>query len=196
MTTFEKLGDAALRIARPRGTSGARIAQAVRAWPGVVDVALTEAWIGVSFEGVPSVTPDRVAALDGLAAEGEGRTVEIAVRYDGADLADVATLSGLEASEVITRHTHAEYTVLFLGFRPGFAYLGGLPSELEVSRLAEPRVTVPKNAVAIAGPYAGVYPFASPGGWRILGTAQGVVLFDAVRGALLRPGDRVRFRPE
>lgn len=193
---IEKLGDAAVRIPRPRGKSGAAIARAVRAWPGVVDVALTECWIGVVFANAPNVTPDDIAALDAIAAvETNERIVEIAVRYDGPDLADVAHLSGLDASEVALRHSRAEYTVLFLGFRPGFAYLGGLPSELEVPRLAEPRARVPKNAVAIAGPYAGVYPFESPGGWRILGTAQGVTLFDPARGALLRPGDRVRFRP-
>ncbi len=191
---IEKLGDAALRIPRPHGKSGAAIVDAVRAWPGVVDVALTEAWIGVVFDRAASVQPDQIAALDVLASEHTGATIEIDVRYDGPDLDDVATLSGLDAREVAARHSRAEYTVLFMGFRPGFAYLRGLPRELEVSRLAEPRVRVPKNAVAIAGPYAGVYPFESPGGWRILGTATGVTLFDASRGALLRPGDRVRFR--
>ena len=192
---IQKLGDAAVRIARPRGKSGARIVEAVRAWPGVADVALTEAWIGVVFEERIAVSDEQVAALGALAAESAGATVEIAVRYDGPDLADVARALGLDASEVAARHSRAEYTVLFLGFRPGFAYLGGLPRELEVPRLPEPRVSVPKNAVAIAGPYAGVYPFASPGGWRILGTALDVVLFDVARGSLLRPGDRVRFRP-
>jgi KipI family sensor histidine kinase inhibitor len=190
----EKLGDSALRIPRPRGKSGAAIVDTVRAWPGVIDVALTEAWIGVVFDRAPSVQPDQLAALDALASENTGRTIEIDVRYDGSDLDEVAKLSGLETRAVVTRHAHAEYTVLFLGFRPGFAYLGGLPRELEVPRLAAPRVRVPKNAVAIAGPYAGVYPFDGPGGWRILGTAVGVALFDASRGALLRPGDRVRFR--
>jgi KipI family sensor histidine kinase inhibitor len=190
----QKLGDAALRIPRPRGKSGAAIVEAVRAWPGVVDVALTESWIGVVFANAPSVTPESLAALDALAAETNDATIDIAVRYDGPDLADVAKLAGLDAREVVLRHSRAEYTVLFLGFRPGFAYLGGLPRELEVPRLPEPRVRVPRNAVAIAGPYAGVYPFDGPGGWRILGTATNVTLFDPARGALLRPGDRVRFK--
>ena len=194
---MEKLGDAAVRIPRPRGKSGAAIVEAVRAWPGVVDVALTERWIGVVFATAPHVTEENLSALDALAgAETNDRVHEIAVRYDGPDLADVASATGLDASEVIARHSRAEYMVLFLGFRPGFAYLGGLPRELEVPRLAAPRARVPKNAVAIAGPYAGVYPFESPGGWRVLGTAQRVTLFDPARGALLRPGDRVRFRVE
>ena len=191
---IEKLGDGAVRIPRPRGKSGAAIADAVRAWPGVVDVALTEAWIGVAFADAVSITPAQVASLDALVEERAGRTHEIAVRYDGLDLDDVGKLTGLDAREIAHRHARAEYTVLFLGFRPGFAYLDGLPRELVVPRLASPRVRVPKNAVAIAGPYAGVYPFESPGGWRILGTAIDVVLFDATRGALFRPGDRVRFR--
>jgi KipI family sensor histidine kinase inhibitor len=192
----QRLGDIAVRIPRPRGKSGAAIADAVRAWPGVVDVALTESWIGVVFANAPVVAPENIAALDALvAAETNDTTVEIDVRYDGPDLADVATLAGVDVDEIVARHSCAEYTVLFLGFRPGFAYLGGLSSQLHVPRLAEPRARVPKNAVAIAGPYAGVYPFESPGGWRILGTARGVTLFDSSRGALLRPGDRVRFHP-
>lgn len=192
---MQKLGDGAVRIARPRGKSGAAIADAVRAWPGVADVALTEAWIGVVFEDAVAVTPEQLAALDALAAEASGRTIEIAVRYDGPDVDDVARLARLDPSAVVAAHSRAEYNVLFLGFCPGFAYLGGLPNELEVPRLPAPRVRVPKNAVAIAGPYAGVYPFESPGGWRLLGTARDITLFDATRGALLRPGDRVRFRP-
>jgi UPF0271 protein len=192
---MDKLGDLAVRIPRPRGKSGALVVDAVRAWPGVVDVALTENWIGVVFASTPHVTEEDIASLDTLvAAETNNTIVEIAMRYDGSDLADVATLSGLAESEVIRRHSRAEYTVLFMGFRPGFPYLEGLPKALEVPRLAQPRVWVPQNSVAIAGPYAGIYPFESPGGWRILGTAVGVSLFQPSRGALLQPGDRVRFR--
>ncbi len=190
---MDRLGDVALRIPRPRGKNGEAIARAVRKWAGVVDVALTEAWIGVSFaEGVaPNVTDAQLRSLETLDEdEAPPRTIEIAVRYDGVDLADVARECNVDVALV---HSRAEYTVLFLGFQPGFAYLGGLPRELVVPRLATPRARVPKNAVAIAGPYAGVYPFESPGGWRILGTAD-VTLFDTERGALLRPGDRVRFR--
>lgn len=194
---MEKLGDGALRIPRPPGKNGEAILEAVRSWPGVVDVALTEAWIGVLFDerAVPEVSAAQIAALDAL-AEGTApsRTIEIAVRYDGADLEEVARACKLDPASVVELHSRAQYTVLFLGFQPGFAYLGGLPRELEVARLPSPRARVPANAVAIAGPYAGVYPFASPGGWRILGTATDLALFDTERGALLRPGDRVRFR--
>ncbi len=194
---IERLGDGALRVPRPPRKNGAALVAAVRAWPGVADVALTDAWLGVIFkEGVsPSVDPDRLAALEALPEDtAPAREVEIAVRYDGPDLEDVARVCKLDVAEVIVRHSRAEYTVLFLGFQPGFAYLGGLPRELEVARLASPRPRVPKNAVAIAGAYAGVYPFESPGGWRILGTAVDVQMFDPAHGALLSPGDRVRFR--
>lgn len=192
----ERIGDGALRIPRPPNVSAASLVAAARAWPGVVEVVLTEAWVGILFaDGAPAqIDAARVEALarESHAADAP-RTIEIPVRYDGVDLAAVACELGLTEARVVELHSRAEYTVLFLGFQPGFAYLGGLPRELEVSRLASPRARAPKNAVAIAGPYAGIYPFESPGGWRILGTAQATVLFDLERGALLRAGDRVRF---
>lgn len=192
-----KLGDGALRIPRPRGPSADAVLALARSWPGVIDAWLTEAWLGLAFadDAEAHVEPAQLAALAALASESSRAPSEhvIRVRYDGADLAEVARMAGLSAAEVVERHSRAEYTVLFVGFSPGFAYLGGLPRELEVPRLPSPRTRVPKNAVAIGGPYAGVYPFESPGGWRLLGTALEVDLFDPERGALLRAGDRVRF---
>jgi KipI family sensor histidine kinase inhibitor len=196
----ERLGDGALRIARPADVDGASLIEAARAWPGVVDAWLTESWLAVSFadDARADVDAARIDALETLGSTRTEsaeptRTIEIAVRYDGVDLEAVARECDLVPSRVIELHLHAEYTVLFLGFQPGFAYLGGLPRELHVARLATPRARVPKNAVAIAGAYAGVYPFESAGGWRILGTAPDAKLFDLDRGALLRAGDRVRF---
>jgi KipI family sensor histidine kinase inhibitor len=95
---------------------------------------------------------------------------------------------------VVARHTAAEHVVAFLGFLPGFAYLVGGDELLHVPRLDEPRTQVPAGSVAIAGPYSGVYPRASPGGWRLLGSTS-TPMFDATREspALLAPGDRVRF---
>jgi KipI family sensor histidine kinase inhibitor len=126
----------------------------------------------------------------------EAKTVEIPVRYDGADLALVAQLTGLAVDEVVARHVAATYVVAFLGFAPGFAYLIGGDPALEVPRRDDPRERVPAGSVAIAGPYSGVYPRESPGGWRLLGRTE-LTLFDAGRmaPALLSPGDRVRFRP-
>lgn len=125
------------------------------------------------------------------------RLLEIPVCYAPAfalDLADVATMHALSPSDVIRLHTGAEYVVHFVGFSPGFAYLGGLPKQLETPRLDRPRVRVPPGSVAIAGSQAGVYPHATPGGWRILGRTP-LRMFDATRQppALLQLADRVRF---
>src|SRR5262249_52035831 len=94
------------------------------------------------------------------------RTVEIPVRYggeDGPDLEQVARLTGLPPEDVIETHCSAEYLVYFLGFSPGFPYLGGMPAELAVPRLDSPRRHVPAGSVAIGGAQTGVYPVASPG---------------------------------
>jgi UPF0271 protein len=115
------------------------------------------------------------------------------VRYDGADLAEVASASGLSQAEVVAIHSGAEYEVSSVGFLPGFAYLRPLDPRLLLPRRATPRPRVPALSVAIAGPYTGIYPFASPGGWHLLGTAVGFAPFDARDGAVLSLGDRVRF---
>lgn len=123
-----------------------------------------------------------------------GELVEIAVEYDGPDLAEVAALTRLAPDQVIARHTGTELTVAFCGFAPGFAYLTGLPDDLHVPRRAEPRTRVPAGSVGLAGSITGVYPRESPGGWQLIGHTD-VVLWDLGRDppALLRPGLRVRF---
>ncbi|WP_200300583.1 5-oxoprolinase subunit B family protein [Streptomyces adelaidensis] len=120
--------------------------------------------------------------------------VEIPVRYDGPDLADVAAHWGVDETEVARIHAAAEFRVAFCGFAPGFGYLTGLPRE--VPRRATPRTAVPAGSVALAGPYTGVYPRSSPGGWQLIGTTD-IVLWDHTRvpAALLAPGTRVRFFP-
>ncbi|QYX81473.1 5-oxoprolinase subunit B family protein [Streptomyces akebiae] len=120
--------------------------------------------------------------------------VEISVRYDGPDLTDVAAHWGVDEAEVALIHAAAEYRVAFCGFAPGFGYLTGLPRE--VPRRATPRTAVPTGSVALAGPYTGVYPRSSPGGWQLIGTTD-AVLWDHTRvpAALLAPGTRVRFTP-
>ena len=121
---------------------------------------------------------------------------EIVVRYDGADLAEIAAHAGLSPAEVVERHAAATYRVAFVGFQPGFAYLDGLPAELHTPRRATPRPRVPAGTLAIGGEWTGVYPLATPGGWNLLGTTD-ALLFDPRRDplALLQPGDTVRFRP-
>ncbi|MFJ2032689.1 allophanate hydrolase subunit 1 [Streptosporangium sp. NPDC087985] len=124
-----------------------------------------------------------------------GRPVTVPVVYDGADLDDVAALSGLSAREVVERHTGRELVVGWLGFTPGFAYLTGLDPALHVPRLSTPRTAVPAGAVAIAGPYSAVYPSASPGGWRLLGRSL-LAVWDVAADppTVLTPGTRVRFQ--
>ncbi|MFD7880306.1 allophanate hydrolase subunit 1 [Streptomyces sp. NPDC059766] len=120
--------------------------------------------------------------------------VDIPVRYDGPDLADVAAHWGVGACEVARVHAAAEFRVAFCGFAPGFGYLTGLPPGREVPRRATPRTAVPAGSVALAGPYTGVYPRSSPGGWQLIGRTD-TQLWDPARvpAALLSPGTRVRF---
>jgi inhibitor of KinA len=130
-------------------------------------------------------------------AEPPARLIEIPVRYGGEfgpDLEDVARHAGLEAGRVVELHASAEYEVYFLGFATFFVYLGGLPAEIATPRLAAPRRQVPAGSVGIAGGQTGIYPLASPGGWRIIGRT-GARLFDPQREPppLVRMGDRVRF---
>ncbi len=122
--------------------------------------------------------------------------VELPVRYDGPDLADVAALWGVPEREVARIHAATEFRVAFCGFAPGFGYLTGLPARYDVPRRATPRTAVHAGAVGLAGPYTGVYPRASPGGWQLIGTTD-AVLWDTARepAALLSPGTRVRFVP-
>ena len=149
--------------------------------------------------------PERAGVLDELAAglpglelppagAVAGETVEIPVSYDGEDLPEVAGLTGLEADEVVRRHTAPEYTVAFLGFSPGFPYLVGLDPALEVTRRDTPRTSIPAGSVGLAGNQTGIYPTASPGGWQLIGRTE-VTLFDPARDppALLAPGTRLRF---
>jgi KipI family sensor histidine kinase inhibitor len=122
------------------------------------------------------------------------REVEVPTVYDGADLADVAELWGMTREEVVTTHTSTEHVVAFCGFAPGFAYCTGLPPRLAVPRLDTPRPKVPAGSVGLAGGFTGVYPTASPGGWRLVGRTS-LTLWDptAEEPALLLPGSRVRF---
>ena len=125
-----------------------------------------------------------------------GRLIEIPVRYDGPDLEEVARLSSLEVTELVSLHAGREYCAYFLGFMPGFAYLGELDERIVAPRLASPRTRVPPGALAVAGRQTAVYPLASPGGWRLIGSTD-AVLFDPRREppALIGEGDRVRFVP-
>lgn len=138
--------------------------------------------------GAPAAPPDAPPTV-----------IEIAVRYggaDGPDLDGVANTLGLRPEDVVELHAGARYDVRFLGFAPGFAYLGGLPSTLATPRRASPRERVPAGSIAIAGGQTAVYPLAMPGGWHLIGRTD-EVLFDPAGHppARLQPGMTVRFVP-
>ncbi len=127
------------------------------------------------------------------------RTVTIPVIYGGEfgpDLDAVATHTGLPPEEVIVRHSAATYLVYFIGFSPGYPYLGGLDPALATPRLAQPRTRVAVGSVAIGGQQTGIYPQETPGGWQIIGRTPRK-LYDPLASDpfLLRPGDEVRLRP-
>ncbi|MGN7778616.1 5-oxoprolinase subunit B family protein [Mycolicibacterium sp. 22603] len=172
--------------------------------PGVIDIVPASRTILVKLAGPRYLAPtrQRLTALRlqrsvddvGTAAEPD---VVIEVTYDGADLAEVAELTGLSAAEVVTAHTGTMWQVGFGGFAPGFAYLIGGDPRLQVPRRAEPRTRVPAGSVGLAGEFSGVYPRESPGGWQLIGRTS-AILFDVTRDrpALLTPGMTVAFREE
>ena len=140
------------------------------------------------------------AHLDAAAPEhDEGAVVEVPVRYGGEfgpDLEELAALHGLTPARIIEKHSSVTYTAYFLGFVPGYAYLGGLPPELATPRRATPRKRVPAGSVAIGGDQTGIYPFVTPGGWNLIGrTPLEIFRADRPRLSLISMGDRVRFTP-
>ena len=150
----------------------------------------------VLLDGVPD--PTATAALIAgwtprPATTAAAAEVHVPTVYGGEDLPLVANHWGVDVPAVVDRLRRTEFRVAFCGFAPGFAYLTGLPAELAVPRLATPRPRVPAGSVALAGPYAGIYPTASPGGWLLVGRTD-LALFDvhADPPARLTPGTRVR----
>lgn len=201
-------GDRALLV-EVEGRDGAAAAdaaeavEAVRAalerapLPGQRELVAAARTVLVRLDRPPADTD--VAALRRLSVAGgapAGHTppVRVPVVFDGPDLADVAALTGRSTAALVDELTAADLVVAFGGFAPGFGYLTGLPAHLHVPRRGTPRTRVPAGAVGLAGPFAGVYPTASPGGWQLVGRTD-AVLFDVDRDppALFRPGVRVRF---
>ena len=123
-----------------------------------------------------------------------GEEVTIPVVYDGEDLDEVASLTGMSRDEVVARHQEVQWRVAFTGFAPGFGYLVGDDTSLHVPRREDPRTKVPAGAVGLAGEFTGVYPRSSPGGWQLIGRTDTKV-WDPGRAspALLAPGNLVRF---
>jgi 5-oxoprolinase (ATP-hydrolysing) subunit B len=202
------LGDAALVCEVPPPATLAcqqrvwATAEAAREWPHVLEVVPGMNNLTLVFDPLET---DREALTQQLLAAwhaasdtaAPGREVAIPVQYGGEfgpDLQAVATHAGLSVHEVVQRHAGGDYVVFFLGFQPGFAYLGGLEAALHTPRRASPRLEVPAGSVGIGGEQTGIYPATSPGGWQLIGRTD-LPLFDAARRppTLLQPGDRVRF---
>jgi len=195
------MGDAALLCEVAGSAHAAALYRALRerAIEGVEDLVPAAATLLVRFD--PRVLGHgEVAALAEAAEAGEPAdagpeaAVEIPVRYDGADLDEVARSCGVSVERVVAAHTGSEFTVAFFGFAPGFAYLSGLDPVLRMPRLDTSRTRVPAGSVAIAGEWAAVYPRATPGGWRLLGHTD-LAMWDlgATPPSPLVPGGRVRF---
>lgn len=166
--------------------------------PGVDELVPAARTILVQFRPSATGVADLVRAICARdlshKVQRGGTLVEIPVRYDGEDLAEVAQILGITPEELVRRHTGSAYNVAFVGFAPGFAYLAGGHESLDVPRRATPRTRIPAGAVALAGRFSGVYPQASPGGWQIIGTTP-LAMWDMDRPvpALLQPGFQVRF---
>ncbi len=139
------------------------------------------------------LAPEAIA--EATAAADVRADVVIDVVYDGADLDEVAKLTGLSPRDVVAAHTETPWRVGFYGFSPGFAYLVGGDDRLNVPRRSEPRTKVPTGSVGLAGEFSGVYPRESPGGWQLIGHTN-EQLWDVHRDspALLTPGLWVQFR--
>ena len=213
---FLELGDSALTLELGEG-----IDQQLVKRVATLDKCVNEAWRAGELSGIVETVPtyrsltiifdplscsrqrlkDYVLSLPEnmfLTPAPDGRLWILPVCYEddfAQDLGAVAESAGISTTEVIALHTASTYLVYMLGFLPGFPYMGDLVPQLQMPRLAEPRIRVPAGSVAITGKQTAIYPFESPGGWRLLGRCP-VGLFDHRRTdpALLRQGDQVRFR--
>lgn len=162
----------------------------------VVDLVPAARTVLVIFDGAPAPILEWVAALEPAVDDptAASEAVTIPVTYDGADLDDVARLTGLSVAEVVAAHTEQTWTVAFGGFAPGFGYLVGTDTRLRVPRRDSPRTSVPAGAVGLAGKFSGIYPRSSPGGWQLIGRTDAQLWnLDRDPPALLSPGTTVRF---
>ena len=128
----------------------------------------------------------------------EEKLVEVPVLYGGnygKDLQRVVQFSKLSESDIIQRHQTGNYLVYFLGFSPGFPYLGGMDQDLTTPRKQTPRKRVPQGSVAIAGGQTGIYPFPSPGGWNLIGrTPLKIFNISNPQNSLIQMGNKVQFK--
>lgn len=196
-------GDAALLVEAADLAAALALHRELRAAPpqGLIDLVpaacsvLVRVRAGTDLRAVEQQIRTVGAAGDGPAVAGT-EPVEIPAIYDGADLPDVAELTGRSPAEIIDLHAGRTWVVAFVGFAPGFGYLSGGDDWFDIARRPVPRTTVPPGAIALAGRYSGVYPRESPGGWQLIGrTTLRTWDLDRSPPALLLPGTRVRFVP-
>ncbi|WP_040162851.1 5-oxoprolinase subunit B family protein [Microbacterium gorillae] len=200
MSEIRPFGDEALLIEADDDAAVLALAHALGQPPaGVVDVVPAARTVLVAFDRTrigPAAVRSWIAsaAAGAVAVTDDGEDVVIPVHYDGADLADTAALLGVTVDRLIEDHMSAPWRVALTGFAPGFGYLVSTDWPHRVPRLAVPRTRVPAGADPLADGHAGVYPRATPGGWRLIGSTD-LTLFDPDRTppALLAPGTRVRF---
>lgn len=201
--TILTAGERAVLVEFDGPTASAAFAHRLRtsAVPQVSDVVPAERTVmvfaatGVTTASLRHILADRLLA--GPCADvtaGPGSEVTIGVRYDGADLDDVARRTGLGRAGLIELHTGITWTCSFVGFAPGFGYLTSPDNVLDVPRRPQSRPNVPAGAVALAGKFSAIYPRSSPGGWQLIGTTDTPLWDpDAIPPSLLMAGTRVRF---
>ncbi|BCW81737.1 5-oxoprolinase/urea amidolyase family protein [Arthrobacter sp. NicSoilC5] len=199
LTGVRAAGDCAILVELPTLDSVLSLQAQLTAHPqpGQVDVIAAARTVLITTDS-PHAARDlatHVRSIDLEAPAGtESTLVTIDVVYDGEDLDEVAKLTGLDRQGVVAAHTGQLWTAAFAGFAPGFAYLTGEDSRLEVPRRHSPRTAVPAGAVALGGAYSAVYPRQSPGGWQLIGRTEAAMWdLDRENPALIRPGDTVRF---
>lgn len=144
----------------------------------------------------PAALSEALLALKGATEESTSRELVLPMTFDGPDLDDLARKRGLAPADVVTIFCSTQYRVYFLGFVPGFAYMGDVDERIATPRRSSPRKAVPAGSVGIADRQTGIYPLQTPGGWNLIGTcATRLFVPEQHPPCLLRPGDRVRFEP-
>jgi KipI family sensor histidine kinase inhibitor len=201
-TVFE-YGDHALMVQCGSSAEVLAWVDALRAaaLPGVLDIVPAARTVlvklgGPRHQGAIRQRLRKMRVIADIAAPTDRNPdVVIDVVYDGPDLAEVASHTGLSTAQVVDAHTATLWRVGFSGFAPGFAYLVDGDARLRVPRRAEPRTSVPAGSVALAGEFSAVYPRQSPGGWQLIGHTDAVLWnLDRSDPALLTQGMWVQFR--
>lgn len=174
-------------------------------WKGIVDVVPTYRSVTIHFDPLQWDSTELLAQLQALPRPRRRKTVlhgtlhKIPVLYGGEwgpDLEDVAAFAKLKPSEAVTLHASVRYRVYMLGFSPGFPYLGLVPEPLAMPRLSAPRLKIPAGSIGIADRQTGIYPTATPGGWRLIGrTPLSLYRKTDPNPFPLKAGDLIQFRP-